>query len=84
MVQWPEQVDLRVLNQTPLPVRYEITAQGRRLGAANVEAVAEIESLIWRQYWDLCPRLEQDWARYVERMMPLCTFSFVQADTRRP
>jgi hypothetical protein len=84
MVQWPEQVDLRVLNLAPLPVRYEITAQGRRLWVANVEAVTEIESLIWRQYWDLCPRLEQDWAWYVEWVLPLCIFSFVQADTRRP
>lgn len=69
LAQWPERVDLRVLNLAPLPVRYEVTALGQRLWAAEVEVVAEIESLIWRQYWDLRPRLEQDWTQYVEHLM---------------
>jgi predicted nucleotidyltransferase len=64
--QWPEWVDLRVLNLAPLSVRYEVTAHGQRLWAADTGIVAEIESLIWRQYWDLRPRLEQDWTQYVE------------------
>ena len=69
MAQWPERVDLRVLNLAPLPVRYEVTAHGQRLWAADVRIVAEIESLIWRQYWDVHPRLEQDWTQYVEHVM---------------
>ncbi len=64
--QWPERLDLRVLNLAPLAVRYEVMAHGQRLWAADAGIVAEIESLVWRQYWDLHPRLEQDWAQYVE------------------
>ncbi len=67
--QWPEYVDLRLLNLAPLPFRYEVTANGQRLWAADVGAVAEIESLIWRQYWDVRPRLEQDWSHFVEHIM---------------
>lgn len=67
--QWPESVDLRLLNLAPLPFRYEVTANGQRLWAADVGAIAEIESLIWRQYWDVRPRLEQDWAHFVEHIM---------------
>ena len=69
MAQWPERVDLRVLNLAPLPVRYEVTAQGQRLWVVDVRIIAEIESLIWRQYWDVHPRLEQDWTQYVEHVM---------------
>jgi predicted nucleotidyltransferase len=69
IARWPEQVDIRLLNLAPLAFRYEVTAHGQRLWAANVNAVAEIESLIWRQYWDFRPRLEQDWADYVKHLM---------------
>lgn len=67
--QWPEYVDLRLLNLAPLPFRYEVTANGQRLWAADAGLVAEVESLIWRQYWDVRPRLEQAWAYFVEQVM---------------
>jgi predicted nucleotidyltransferase len=66
---WPEKVDIRVLNLAPLPFRYEVTAQGRRLWAADSGEVADLESLIWRQYWDLHPRLEREWKSHVEQVM---------------
>ena len=66
---WPEYIDIRILNLAPPPFRYEVTAQGQRLWAADVNMVAETESLIWRQYWDIQPRLEQDWKQYVEYVM---------------
>jgi uncharacterized protein YutE (UPF0331/DUF86 family)/predicted nucleotidyltransferase len=69
LVQWPDSIDLRVLNFAPLPFRYEVTARGQRLWAADESAVATIESLIWRQYWDFRPKLEQDWEQYVEQVM---------------
>ena len=69
LVQWPEAIDLRVFNFAPLSFRYEVTAHGQRLWAADVDAVANIESLIWRQYWDYRPKLEQDWQLYVEHVM---------------
>lgn len=69
MSQWPERLDLRVLNLAPLSVRYEIMAHGQRLWMVDTGIVAEIESLIWRQYWDLRPRLEQDWTQYIEYVM---------------
>lgn len=69
LAQWPESIDLRILNFAPLSFRYEVMARGRRLWAADVDAVATIESLIWRQYWDFRPKLEQDWEHYVEHVM---------------
>jgi predicted nucleotidyltransferase len=42
---WPEMVEMRVLNLAPLPFRYEVTAYGRRLWAADLGAVADFESL---------------------------------------
>jgi predicted nucleotidyltransferase len=66
---WPEAVDIRVLNLAPLPFRYQVTAHGRRLWAADLGAVADWESLTWRQYWDLRPRLERDWEQYVKQVM---------------
>ncbi len=69
MIRWPESLDIRVLNLAPLPFRYEVTVQGRRLWAADLGEVADWESLTWREYWDLHPRLEQDWAQYVQCVM---------------
>jgi hypothetical protein len=46
-----------------------VTANGQRLWTADVSAVADIESLVWRQYWDVRPRLEQDWVHFVEQVM---------------
>ena len=66
---WPEILDIRVMNLAPLPFRYEVTAHGRRLWAADPGLVADLESLIWRQYWDLRPRLERDWQRHVKQVM---------------
>jgi len=66
---WPEKVDIRVLNLGPLPFRYEVTAQGRRLWAVDPGEVADLESLIWRQYWDLHPRLEREWKSHVKHVM---------------
>ena len=66
LAQWPEPVDLRVLNYAPLTFRFEVTARGKRIWAADLGMVAEIESLIWRQYWDMRPKLEQDWNYFVE------------------
>lgn len=57
------------LNLAPLPFRYEVTAHGQRLWVANLGIVANLESLIWRQYWDLHPRLERDWEQYVQQVM---------------
>jgi predicted nucleotidyltransferase len=68
-VHWPESLDLRVLNLAPLPFQYEVTARGRRLWAADVNAVAAWESLTWRRYWDMRPRLEQDWQLFVQNLM---------------
>jgi predicted nucleotidyltransferase len=65
---WPESVDLRVLNLAPLPFRYEVTARGQRLWAADAQ-VADWESLTWRLYWDFRPRLERDWRHYVQHVM---------------
>jgi len=45
--------------------RYEVTTGGQRLWAADVDTVANIESLIWRQYWDFRLKLEQDWEHFV-------------------
>jgi predicted nucleotidyltransferase len=66
---WPEFVDIRVLNLAPLPFRYEVTAHGQRLWAADLARVADWESLVWRQYWDLHSRLEYDWEQYVQQVM---------------
>lgn len=66
---WPDQVDLRFLNHAPLPFQYEVTAHGQRLWAADVNQVAAWESLVWRRYWDLQPRLEQDWRLFVQSVM---------------
>jgi len=66
---WPEPVDIGVLNLAPLPFRYQVISRGRRLWTADREAVAGLESLIWRQYWDDRPRLERDWQRYVRHVM---------------
>jgi predicted nucleotidyltransferase len=66
---WPESVDLRVLNLAPLPFRYQVTARGRRLWASDVGRIADWESLTWRLYWDLRPRLERDWQQVVRRVM---------------
>lgn len=65
---WPNRIDMRLLNLAPLSVRYEVTAHGQRLWATDATTIAEIESLIWREYWDLRPRLEQDRAQYVEHV----------------
>ncbi|MBE7469125.1 MAG: nucleotidyltransferase domain-containing protein [Anaerolineales bacterium] len=67
--QWPIAVDLCLLNLAPLSLRYQITAQGQRLWTADLGRVAEIESLIWREYWDMQPKLEQDWTRFVTGVM---------------
>ena len=67
--QWPESVDLRVLNLAPLPFRYQATARGRRLWASDVGQIADWESLTWRLYWDVRPRLERDWQQVVRRIM---------------
>lgn len=67
--QWPAAVDLCLLNLAPLSLRYQITAQGQRLWTADVNRVAEIESLIWREYWDMHPKLEQDWIQFVTKVM---------------
>jgi predicted nucleotidyltransferase len=67
--QWPEVVDLRLLNLAPLPFRYEVTVRGRRLWAADLGKVAGLESRIWRTYWDLHPHLERDWEQHVEHAM---------------
>jgi hypothetical protein len=58
-----------ILNLAPLPFRYEVTARGRRLWAADLGWVSDWESLTWRQYWDLRPLLERDWQQYVRRVM---------------
>jgi predicted nucleotidyltransferase len=69
IARWPESLDLRVLNLAPLPFRYEVTARGQRLWAAELDKVADWESLTWRQYWDLRPYLERDWQQYVRHVM---------------
>jgi predicted nucleotidyltransferase len=66
---WPESIDLRVLNLAPLSFRYQVTARGRRLWASDVGRIADWESLTWRLYWDLRPRLERDWQQVVRRVM---------------
>ncbi len=66
---WPERVDMRVLNLAPLPFRYEVTAHGQRVWAAEPGEVAGLESLIWRRYWDFSPRLERDWEQHVQQVM---------------
>ncbi len=60
LAEWGVRADLRILNLAPLSFQYEVTARGQRLWTANAGDVANIESLIWRKYWDLRPRLEQD------------------------
>jgi hypothetical protein len=69
VARWPESLDIRVLNLAPLPFRYEVTALGQRLWAADLGKVADWESLTWRRYWDLRPRLERDWSAYVQHVM---------------
>jgi predicted nucleotidyltransferase len=69
LARWPESLDLRILNLAPLSFRYEATAHGQRLWAADLDLVSDWESLTWRQYWDLRPLLERDWQRYVRRVM---------------
>jgi predicted nucleotidyltransferase len=56
--QWPEVVDLRVLNHAPVEFQYDVTAHGQRLWCADEGVVADYESLIWRKYWDEEPRLK--------------------------
>ena len=69
LVQWPESLDLRILNLAPLSFRYEVTAHGQRLWTADLGRVSDWESLIWRRYWDLRPLLERDWQQYIRRVM---------------
>lgn len=66
---WSGAVDLRVLNLAPLPFRYEVTAHGRRLWAADAGQVADLESRTWRLYWDQKPRLERDWQAHVRQAL---------------
>jgi hypothetical protein len=39
------------------------------LWAADPGAVADLESLIWRQYGDVRPRLERAWEDYVQQVV---------------
>ena len=66
---WGEKIDLRILNLGPVDVRFNIISRGQRLWERDVEAVAEIESLIRRKYWDLKPLFEQNWASLKAQVM---------------
>ena len=69
VTQWPESIDIHILNLGPLPFQYEVTAQGRRLWTADANTVAGIESLIWRRYWDWQPIMEKHWRHYVRHLL---------------
>ncbi|MFP4394860.1 MAG: type VII toxin-antitoxin system MntA family adenylyltransferase antitoxin [Anaerolineales bacterium] len=66
--QWPSTVDLHVLNLAPLPFRYEVIANGKRLWAADSTVVSQ-ESLILRRYWDERPRLDYIWRQHVRHTL---------------
>jgi hypothetical protein len=66
---WSDLLDIRVINLAPLPFRYEVTANGQCIWAADRGTLADQVSLIWRQYWDLRPLLERDWQCYVTAVM---------------
>ncbi|MGC9399464.1 MAG: type VII toxin-antitoxin system MntA family adenylyltransferase antitoxin [Anaerolineae bacterium] len=68
-VRWSEVVDLRLLNLAPLPFRYEITIHGYRFWSRDFAVVADWESLTWRLYWDLRPRIERYWRQHVIQIM---------------
>jgi len=67
--QLPDIIDLRIVNYAPLPFRYEVTACGRRLWAADDAAAAAAESVVWREYWNEHTRLEQAWDQFVEHTL---------------
>lgn len=52
----------------PIPFRFEVVTRGRLLWTADAEAMADIESLTLRRYWDLQPLLERDWASLLEQL----------------
>ena len=66
--QWPSSVDLHVLNLAPLPFRYEVIANGKRLWAADSTVVSQ-ESLILRRYWDERPRLDYIWQQHIRHTL---------------
>jgi predicted nucleotidyltransferase len=66
---WPEKLDLHIINLAPLAFQYEVTALGQRLWASDVCTVADMESLIWRKYWDFRPRLDQAWKDYTKHLL---------------
>lgn len=67
--EWPEWVDLHVLNLAPPAFQFEVITRGQRLWARDVSDVAEYESLTRRRYWDLRPMLERDWAAFRDRLL---------------
>ncbi len=66
--QWPDAVDLHVLNLAPLTFRYEVIANGKRLWAADSSVISQ-ESLILRRYWDEQPRLDYIWQQHVRHTL---------------
>jgi len=66
---WSDLLDIRVMNLAPLAFRYQVIANGQCVWTADRGALADQESLIWRQYWDLRPMLERDWQCYVRGVM---------------
>jgi predicted nucleotidyltransferase len=62
--EWPEWVDLHVLNLAPPEAQFEIITRGRRVWVKVLEQVADFESLVRRRYWDLEPLLEQTWKAF--------------------
>ena len=65
--QWPEWVDLSVLNLAPIDFQFEVITKGRRLWTRNMAQNAEYESWVRRRKWDLDTLIEQDWEIFARR-----------------
>ncbi len=65
--QWPEWVDLSVLNLAPIAFQFEVITNGRRLWVHDVGQIAEYESWVRRRKWDLDTLIEQDWEIFAHR-----------------
>lgn len=66
--QFPEWLDLRVLNFAPVAFQFEVITHGRRLWCRDLTRVAEFESWVRRRYWDLQPLRAEEWRAYQQRL----------------
>ena len=61
---WPDFVDLRLLNFAPVDFQFEVITHGKRIWERDIALLAEVESLIRRKYWDIQPLIKKNWKSF--------------------